>query len=526
MWSAVVALGLLLSPLLVSASASVVALRWQLPSVAWRWAAAAALTSAAAFGLGALSLPEAGVVLGGWLPVSAFGVPLALRAEPAAVVLALAWFAVQLDAMLRAQRLPSASQVWALALMSSALVTIALAQNLVTLLVGVALSDWLWAWQRFPRQDPNRESSAFAVGLLLRLVGLTLLVLSFAAHYNAYSSASIGLFPLAASLAPLGAAAIGLRLTFAPFVRFAAASFDSIHQFGIFSTLLLQHRLAEAGWTALPGWFEGWAVLSVGQSLVLVLSRRAREMRLIPAASAALVAALGAHADAASQAVAAVAWLVGASLACSVPLERRAILNSVRRLVGTGILLVVPLWVGSFETVSGSERWMLGLAALGVAMLIARPVFVALRLWRTVRLELPRASRAEQATRWGSLILLQALVLITSLALRPGEEAALSSRLSLESSAWMVGALGCALGGWLLGQRLQARVPRFVHGMQAMSARFVAGVDVAIAVMLGALQRLGTGPARVFDALERDGALAWLIALVLLIALTTHVPTP
>ncbi len=519
MWHVVVVLALLLWMPLVSVIAAALTWRWRLPSESWRWAAILAAAGAGALSLVALLLREPSAVLGGWLPVSAFGAPLALRLTPLSTLLLLSWFVVHLNSALRASAWNHA-QLWWLALMSSALGLLAAAGNLLVLLMGIVLSDLVWMWRR--SSDAASHVQEALIALALRTVGTTLLVLVFAGHYTTHRSAELGLFPLADELAPVGAVVLGLRLLFAPFARFATLRPDTTQQFALFTTLVLQHRLAEAGWAALPSWFSVWAALSIGQSLTLALGGRARAAHMLPVAAAALSAAVGAHTDSAAQAAVASTWLVGSSLATHVPLRRNSMLDGMRRLVGASALLglsSLPLW-----RISGGHV-VLGITALGVALLLARSTRTAMRAWRGARFMLPQTHRAPWVLTWaGFLMLVGALV---SAGLVMLTSTTLSAPLNPASAAWTFAALGLALGGggWLQMQ-LMRRAPSRLRFVQAASQRAIAVADFAVAIAQGALHRLSALPARFFDLLERDGALAWLIVVVLLVVLISRAQSP
>ncbi|MDW8395142.1 MAG: hypothetical protein RMM31_02750 [Anaerolineae bacterium] len=476
---------------------------------------------------------RAEAVIGGWLPVSLTGTVLALSTTPAGAGVIIALLSVQLDALLRNEG--AARLALSRALQLPALALIAFGDNVITLLVGLGLSDLLHA-QASLAVARSAARTQPVLRFALSLIALAVLLIGFAADYTANQTLTLSLVQLPSTLAALPALALGLRLGFVPLSRIALPQPSQGVPVDLLSTLVLQARLAEIGWSALPDWYYAWALVSVLQGLVLAVilpSERGAALSLAGAGFASTCGVfgnapgvLGSPSPSGTLLIAAVAWVIGSHLLVH-PLENApAVVQQVQRLAGGLALLTLPPTVGFVARSGLIEHYRyteLGGALAGLTLL-ASLAFAGTAAWvlRTEIADAPASSAhswRQLATEVGQSTLLGAPLVGFTFAAElfgVGNLAQVLSRTSfLGWAALVLTALACA-GGWLVkGTGIEARV----HALQAALACGAQGMQMLVLLVGAALQRLSAPFARAFELLESESALIWTVILVLLVLL-------
>lgn len=539
----VLLIALMASPLLGILFATMLAQTAHLPA-SWKslvWlptAAGAGVALTAAWLLRGQPAWEA--IVGNWSPVSFTGLPLTVASFAPCAGILIAWVTFYFLSSLKppntalSERHPTAS-----ALIISSLSLVAFANNLVTLLVGLGLTDLLTIYLALRHRTGERDA---LIRLTLNGFSVALLTLVIAMHAAGGNSLHLPLAYLDASTAPALALAVALRLNFVPFRTSPSAWGDLRMAAGAVGGLLVLARLPALGVTRLPEWLHALALISALLTLIIaVLQAADRENALVPAittASAYLASASAVLATPGVTAAATVAWLVGATLvgqnkAGDTLLWGRHI-QHVSRIAGALCLIGLPLTVGFIGqagvvatwTARGAGGW---LFALAWVVAFALMVYVLLRIVsdssddraQQIRLVLDR-------NRAGALIAREALATIAALApmLIFGVAPTLLTAGSLSDALGRNGVAGWL--GWIIavaaGVLLWRLEPHWRPAIRLIGDRVIGALDPSwfYSLLGGAVARLRSPFGRVFTLLESDGALLWVIIVALLIVLISR----
>ncbi len=476
-------------------------------------------------------------VVGNWSPVSFTGLPLAMAGFAPSAGIIIAWTTLYfLHSLQPPNAAHSESHRAAPALLVASLALVAFANNLVTLLVGLGLTDLLTAYWALRRQDNERNA---LIGLMLSGLSVALLTLVAAVHISAGNSPHLPLVRLDASAATTLALAIALRLNFAPFRTSSDVWGDLRTTAGAVGGLLVLTRLPTLGIARLPEWFYGLALASALLTLLIALLRAEdRANALAPAvatASAYLAGASAILATPGATAAATIAWLVGAALLgqpqfTDAPLSARRARYALR-IAGALCLVGLPLTVGFVGQAGAVATWTEHSAG-GWPFALAWSVVLAAMTYVLLKLVLSSADEQAQPVRsiahplrpsmWiareaiGGLTAL-APILIFGIAPALLTAGSLADALARNSAAgWASWSIAIIAGALLW--RLE---PRWRPAVRSISNRAIGALELGWCYSLldGAVARLRQPFGQVFALLESDGMLLWAIIAVLLAVL-------
>lgn len=539
----VLLIALMASPLLGILLAAVFAQSPRLPTGLQLPARLPAVAGAAAALIAAWLLsrqPSWEAVVGDWSPISFTGLPLAMAGFIPSAGIVIAWTTLYfLNSLQSPDTSRPESHPTAPALFIASLALVAFANNLVTLLIGLGLTDLLTAYWALRRQDNERNA---LIGLMLNGFSIALLTLVVATHAAESNSLHLPLARLDASKAPVLALAIALRLNFAPFRPSPSVWGDLRTTAGAVGGLLVLARLPALGITRLPEWFYALALISALLTLIIaILQADERTEALVPAiatAGAYLASTSAVLAIPGVTAAATVAWLIGAALisqpeSADAPswVERT---RRVSRIAGALCLISLPLTVGFVGHAGIVATWT---ARNASGWLFALAWVVSFALMAFVLLKIVFDSTAEQTQQmrlipdprrpgtWiareaiGGLVAWAPMLLfgIAPMLLAAGSLADVLARNGM--IGWASWVVNIALGALLW--RLE---PRWRPAIRSMSDHAIETFDLGWLYSLigGAVARLRSPFGRVFTLLESDGALLWAIIVVLLIVLISR----
>lgn len=476
-------------------------------------------------------------VVGNWSPVSFTGLPLAVAGFTPSAGIIIAWTTLY---FLRSLQSPNTahleSSLAAPAFLVASLALVAFANNLVTLLVGLGLTDLLTVYCALRQQDKERNA---LIGLMLNGLSIALMTLVTAVHISAGNSPHLPLVRLDASAATTLALAIALRLNFAPFRASSDVWGDLRTATGAVGGLLALTRLPTLGITRLPEWFYGLALASALLTLLIALLRAEdRADALAPSvatAGAYLAGASAVLATPGATAAATIAWLVGAALISQLqftdsPLWAKRVRRAMRA-VGALCLIGAPLTAGFVGQAGVVATWT-ERGAGGWPFALAWNVVFALMIYALLRLVVSSAGEEAQKMRfnahplrpsvWGAR---EAIGGLTALApiLTFGIAPALLTAGSLTDALARNGAAGWVSWGFAIvaGTLLWRLEPRWRPAIHSISDRAIGALELGWCYSLldGAVARLRHPFGQVFALLESDGMLLWAIVAVLLTVL-------
>jgi hypothetical protein len=517
MWPSVLLLALAGAPALGSALRSAAA-RIS-PNYQALRALALPIGAGLAFAAGWLLMTEADwqIVVGGWLPVSLTGSPLALAGFPPAHGLLIAWIAAYAAHLLSdpptSQRLHPSGY----AFFTAALLLVAFAGNLITLLVGLGLVD-LFTLYYLLRRGRAGEMGAALLGLALKSLAVLALAMVGAVHAANGGSLHLPVARLLPSTAPILALAAALRLGVAPFRLPVSAPVGFIPITDALSAFFMLMHLPRFGITALPSWFY---ILTIISALLHLLLRDPRmPHRSVVIAGAHLAALSIALAAPGAVAAAASAWLLGITLIDpSTPeLVAPRWAGLATRLLGAACLVGLPLSVGFVGQAGLLSLWT-GQNAMG--WLLAASWIVTLAVLVDALIDLvaaPSGPSAAPPWRWwmsrAVLLIPVALFSLLPTLLGAGTWGELLARRTLaDGLPWLLAiALGIPL--WWI----RTRRPASWSALRTYVAPAL-GLDWLHALLTGTMRRASRPFQLVFTVLEGDGVLAWaaIIALVLIL---------
>lgn len=483
-------------------------------------------------------------VIGNWAPVSFTGMPLSLAGFAPTLAILIAWLAVYFRDCLN---LPGADlftqHPTASALTVASLAIVALGNNLITVLVGLGLTDLLTAYLVLRRQTDERSMLTHFV---LHGLSIALLLLVMAIHYAAGNSLYLPLMQLSPSTGPALALAMALRLGFAPFRTSADYLGDLRTSASAVAGLLVLTRLPALGITRLPDWFYALAVLSAVLTLILGLLKAGHAsdalLPFVVTAGLYLAATSTAVAIPGVTAAAAIAWLLAGALLAGALLGRagndqsaldRRIRQVTPALGALGLIGLPP--TAGFIGQSGVLAVWAALGPIGAALIAGWIIALAALcygLLRVVSDATPRVRQARllpEAAAWSSPAILRygigGLALVAPLILFGVAPALLEAGTLAEAVArhtlvgWGMWLVALAIGAlaWHTEARWHPTAQRLAHPLTNL-------LDLSwlYSLLGGAAARLRSPFNQVFTFLESDGALLWAIIIVLLIVLASR----
>ncbi|MCL5996828.1 MAG: hypothetical protein M1546_12345 [Chloroflexi bacterium] len=504
--------------------------KWYQPLV---YVVAALITLAVAW---VLRPAQIEVVFGNWTPVSFTGTPLVLTTNPeglailAAVAASMALPQLFPPSTSPHGRNPGTGQGIVIALLFSALAITALANNLVTLVVGIGLTDFLATLSAILR---TRDASRVLRDTLY-YGGSGILLLIAMALYGASSNSLY--FPLAhipERLMPVIGAALALRFCLVPLRAAGDLQRETLwtNRASTLAGLVALARLPQLEATPMRAWFYGLALLTAVAALALaILSNRrvnTQGYTTIGALGVTLVSAVSWQSGAIV--AAAIAWLLGTSLIniatpAQSPVMRR--MAQVARWIGAACLAGLPFTVGFVGRAGVITDWAgrgLGgaalIAGLGLSQALLTLCVLRLAMWRDIPGEessppwLTYASIAVTA-----IVCLHVLVfgIVPGLANAPTVGTLLSRNGLI---GWLVWLIATTAGGvaWWLESRWAVYLTRVRPTLvTALSLKWLQNVAA------GALGRLANPLGSVFVFLESDGALLWAVIVLLIVILVSR----
>ncbi len=516
MWPSVLLLALAGAPVLGSALQS--AAERISPNHRALRALALPIGAGLAFAAGWLLMTEADwQIVVGWLPVSLTGSPLALAGFPPAHGLLIAWIAAYAAHLLSDPPAGQQLHTSSYALFTIALLLVAFASNLITLLVGLGLVD-LFTLYYLLRRGRAGDMGGALPGLALKSLAVLALALVGAVHAASGGSLHLPIAQLSPSAAPVLALAAALRLGVAPFRLPASAPTGFIPITDALSAFFMLMHLPRLGITALPSWFYVLAIISA--LLHLLLRDPRTPHRSVAIAGAHLAALSVALAAPGTVAAAASAWLLGITLvdpSTPGPAAPRWA-GLVTRLLGAACLVGLPLSVGFVGQAGLLTLWIRQNAA---GWLLAIGWIAGLAVLLDALIDLVAAPSGPSATPpwhgWMSRAMLFIPVALFSLLptlLGAGTWGELLARRTLAD--WLSWLLAVALGVplWWIRTRRPA-------GWSALRAYVAPALSLnwLHALLAGTMRRASRPFQLVFTVLEGDGILVWaaIVALVLIL---------
>lgn len=481
-------------------------------------------------------------VIGNWVPISFTGAPLTLAAFTPSLGVVIAWVTVYFVQSLHLPNAdPFAEHPAASSLIVASLTITALSNNLITMLVGLGLTDLLSAYLALRRQ---RRERATLIGFVVNGLSISLLLVVVAVHYASGNSLHLPLARLSPSTAPLLALAIALRLGFVPFRTSSFFLADLRMAGSSVGGFLVLIRLPALDITQLPVWFYALAFVSAMLTLTLGILRTDVPALIasVTTASAYLASTTSVLAVPGATAAAVVAWLLGATLLMTDRASRDAMLadnpsdnaNNVQqtiRMIGGLCLIGLPLTAGFVGYAGVTATWA-GRGVGGLLLVAVWVVVIALFAWSALRVIVTAEDGARQAPLltdrrgWFKAFSLRAglgwlalLVPLVVFGIAPG-------LLEAGSFGEVVGRNGIV--GWVSTGGALAISALLWRSQSRWLAWLRQGREQTIAklefnwfydLLGGAVSRLRAPFSQVFTFLESDGALLWAVIFALLLVL-------
>jgi hypothetical protein len=531
-------IGLLAAPILGIAFTALLAGfdRWpRLASLSWLPAALGAGVALLAAGL--LLNREFETVIAHWGPVSFTGVPLALAGWSPGAGIMVAWTAAVLMHMLMLGNRPMQHNPTAQALLVATLALVAFSGNLVTLLIGLGLTDIFNVYYALRRRDNPRNA---LIQFTLNGLSSALLFVAITVHTAAGNGLTFPLVKLNPTATNVLALAVLLRLGAAPF-RASHAWLPSMATAGsAVAGLLVLARLPELGIPVLPLFFDALLVLSALLTLGMgALSGQPGDVRasIITGTLYLAAASIAAMPDSSAGviATAAIAWILGSALisledTSDGRLGRRA--GVLIRSIGALVLIGMPLTVGLHGRAGIVSAWQAdGLAGallivgftLAGGLLAYCLVHCVLRQDQETDETLGRRDEVRQPYFLRASVAAVALALPALLfGLAPslvgaGDLLAPIARMGiLDWLVWLL-SLGIGFALWQWEPRWAGWIdPRSEWLSATLSLRWFTGL------FAGATGRIRAPFTALFDILESDGALVWAAIIALLAILVSR----
>ncbi len=464
-------------------------------------------------------------VIANWSPVSFTGVPLALSVQPASMLILATWATVYFVNMLA---LPNQnvfeSHPTASALLIPALAVVALANNLITLLVGLGLTDVLSAYLAIRRRQNPRHVLAL---LLFNGVSSACLLIVVASYYATGNSVSMPLVQLTDRFGGIVALALVLRLGLVPFRVSPYPITDMRASAGFVAGLVVLTHLPELGLSQLHPWFFALAAFSALGTLLVGLFEESDDN--IPAVMISTGAYLAAGSAVVGQpivtACAAAAWLLGSTVVLTPALmltsaRTQWLLRGVRGL-GAACLMGLVFTAG-FVGQSGVMSATAGLGPLGFISTVARLLAFVLFGYALIHLVTddisPDSTQGSTLSRNKRVLVgvgVAALAIVfIGLTVRLGDAFARNGGLG-----W--GTLLLSLVGAFVLWRYEAR---WLGAIEASSPTLVriARLNWLNDLVTEAIERIRKPLPRVFTLLENDSALLLAVIIALLVVLVSR----
>jgi hypothetical protein len=497
------------------------------------------------------------VIFGNWSPISFTGAPLILATNPEglAVIATIA----SLLALSGLRHIVEPSQTQAVgaasvrfggpdiitALLFSALTLTALANNLLTLIVGLGLVDILATVNGVL---VTRDAGRVLRDALFYGASGVLLLIAVALYGTANNSLYFPLAHIPERLMPIITVALALRFCLIP-LR-AAADLQRAPYWPSYASavagMLVLIRLPQLEAPPLRAWFFGLALLTTIVTLALgVLSRRYTSLRAY-----ATVGALGMALTAASTwqdgtiVAATIVWLLGITLVNQSRVTWRQVQTDttsdathaqmtviqrgvqIARIIGAACLLGFPLTIGFAGYAGVIAAWAgrgLGGAALIVGFTLAHILLTMCVLHLVTWRDTPASDEYPSALAYLFLFVLAVMCLqIIVLGIDP-------ALIKAPTLGALVGSNG--VGGWLLwlaASALGFMAWRFESDWMSRVAKIrprlisILNLNWLQSVITGALERLARPLASVFVFFESDGALLWAVIVILIVILVSR----
>lgn len=474
-------------------------------------------------------------VIANWGPVSFTGVPMALAGWAPGAGIMVAWTAtVLMHMLLLNRRSPMQQNPTAQALMVASLALVAFAGNLVTLLIGLGLTDLFNSYYALRRRTNTRSA---LIQLTLNGLSTALVFVAVTVHTAAGNGLTFPLVKFNPAAANVLALAVLLRMSAAPF-RTSGTWLSKMEYAGsVVAGFLLLARLPDLGIPTLPVWYDALIVLSALLTLGMgALSGLPDEVRAAAITGSIYLAAASIATDNAGVvAAAAIAWIVGSSLitlddATEGRLGRRA--GRIIRALGALTLIGLPLTVGLIGHAGVVSHWQTqGLAGglFTIGFTIAGGLLAYCLIHCVLRIDQEVDEQAElrselRQSQW--IRTMAAAVFLVLPALVFGLAPALIGAGDLLSAIGRMGLLGWIT--WLLGLGIGAALwllePRWAPALEdrSESIAHTLSLDWLTSLFAGAAGRIRAPFASIFDILESDGALVWAAIVALLAILVTR----
>lgn len=475
-------------------------------------------------------------VIANWGPVSFTGVPLALAGWSPGAGIMIAWTAAVLMHMLLLQsRHPMQQNPTAQALLVASLALVAFSGNLVTLLVGLGLTDIFNAYYALRRRANTRSA---LIHLTLNGLSSALLFVAITVHTAAGNGLTFPLVKLSPTAANLLALAVLLRLGAVPFRANSAWLASMDYAGSAVAGLLLLARLPDLGVTTFPLWYDALLVLSALLTLGTgALSGQPDDVReAIITGSLYLAATSMATGNTGVITAAAIAWILGAALislndASEGRLGRRA--GASIRIIGALVLIGMPLTVGLHGRAGIVSAWQsdgLGGVLLILGFMLAGSLLTYCLIHRALHTDQEMDASMERRDEIRQPLFIRALIAAFALALPAllfGLAPGLIGAGDLLNTLGRMGILGWMV--WLVslgtGAALWQFEPRWAGWLEERSEWFSQALSLQwlTGLFVGAAGRIRAPFTVVFDILESDGALVW-AAIVALLAILVSRP--
>lgn len=474
-------------------------------------------------------------VIANWGPVSFTGVPLALAGWTPGAGILIVWCATVFAFMLALPiNRPMQQNPTAQALLIASLALVAFAGNLITLLVGMGLTDILNCYYALRRRNFTRVA---LIHFTLNGLSSALLFVAVTVHIAAGNGLTFPLVKFSPQAADMLALAALLRLGAAPF-RAGGLWLSSIHYAAsAVAGLLLLTRLPDLGIAALPLWFDALLVLSALLTLGMgAISGQPDEVRAAAITGSLYLAATSmATGNAGEIAAATVAWITGVTLisiddASAGKLGRR--IGRILRGIGALVLIGLPLTVGLVGRAGVISAWQnegIAGALLVLAVTLAASALVYALIHCTLRIDLEvdeEMARRDELRQSLLFRMILAAVALAIPALLFGIAPALLGAGDLLSVLGRMGVIGWAM--WLLSLGMGAALwqfePRWAGWLEARSEAISHALSLQwmTSLFAGAVGRIRAPFTVVFDILESDGALVWAAIIALLAILISR----
>jgi hypothetical protein len=469
-------------------------------------------------------------IFGNWFPVSFTGAPLILSTNSAGMAMLIALATVMMVDPISRSKMALPARAATEALLFGALSLTVLANNMVTVLIGLGAVDALVILNGALRGYPTGRLFRDALFLV---ASLFFLVIAFSLYDASGNSLYFPLAHIPARLMPFILISLALRFSLFP-LRAADDNRLGSHWTSKASSLAglaLMARLPTLGAPELRAWFFGLALLTALAILVIGTLTAHRDTLRTSVDTSALLLALTSAVTWRSNAitVAAIAWLTGTTLlgqaTASFPNPLRKTVYWAR-LLGALCLIGLPLTAGFIGRAGVINTWagrdlngaiLVGMLSLAQILM----TLCALRLWRWP--EPPGEGVATSIEGYSLSIALAILCLhIILFGLAPGLAGApsLGDQVSHNGLVgwllWVLASLAGAAGWWFQ--------PQWVDRLADVRQRIYSVINLAWwqSILAGALERIAKALRAPFVFLESDGALLWAVIVILIIVLVSR----